>query len=199
MTDPRWYYAEDGAEHGPVDQVVFDDLVEAGEIRSDTPVWREGMSKWRPAGEELAAVGAIRPPPHAGWGQVGRGDHQGGQNGEGDFLRCVREGFRRYFDFRGRSNRPEFWWFTFAVLVIGLVIGAVDAAIFGGDAMDTGPVGVVWSIGTFIPSLALGVRRLHDYGRSGWWLLLLLLPIIGWLALLYFYVQPGEPRRNAWG
>ncbi len=204
MLDPRWYYAEDGAERGPVDQTVFDDLIESGEVGPDTLVWREGMSRWRPARDELPVLGAqSRPPPplggHMAAGVVAQGDGGPARRGDTTFVACVRQGWTRYAEFRGRSNRAEFWWLSLALVIAGLLVGSADAAIFGGNAMDTGPLGIVWSLATLIPSLAVGIRRLHDTGRTGWWMLLVLVPVIGWVILLILFCLPGEPQRNAWG
>ncbi len=108
--------------------------------------------------------------------------------------------FRKYAQFDGRSRRRECWTFllvNFAinifgrillVLVAGGVLGTLVAAIFG-----------LFGLATLIPTIAVGVRRLHDTGRAGWFALLLLVPIVGWLVLLVLYAQEGEAGDNQYG
>lgn len=126
------------------------------------------------------------------------------------FADAVRSCLRNYVTFRGRAARPEFWYFALFVFLGSLLTGLLDVWIFGTGSMSHGPgqaefrstggpLGAIFSLGTFLPSLAVGVRRLHDTGRSGWWLLLPLIPLIGALVLLYFFVQPSEPLSNAYG
>jgi uncharacterized membrane protein YhaH (DUF805 family) len=115
------------------------------------------------------------------------------------------EPFRRYADFRGRSRRSEFWWYsliiaTFAFVVffivgIVLAVSGVSSQVMSGL---TTLLVVVWLFGTFLPSLAVSVRRLHDTGRSGWWTLLALIPL-GGLVLLVFHFQDSQPASNKWG
>lgn len=85
--------------------------------------------------------------------------------------------FRRYFDFKGRSRRKEYWLFTLLIALASLVIAALESATglvaaFG----ENGLLSIIFSLGTFIPGIAVLVRRLHDTDRSGWWLLAILVP-----------------------
>ena len=95
--------------------------------------------------------------------------------------------FRKYADFSGRAGRPEFWWFfLFQVIVL----------------TATSWIPVLSSIITLLlllPSLAVGARRLHDLGRTGWWLLLALIPFVGWIPLLIMAVLPGTGGPNRYG
>ena len=106
------------------------------------------------------------------------------------FIESVQLYLGNYFQFQGRSSRGAFWWACVALILFGVVTGTLDAIIFPGMAF--GPIGGVGGLLTFIPSLALAARRLHDTGRSGWWLLLLLIPVIGLIVLIVFYAQPGK-------
>jgi uncharacterized membrane protein YhaH (DUF805 family) len=101
------------------------------------------------------------------------------------FVEAVRTCFTKYADFRGRASRPEYWWwFLFTVVTSGL-LSAIFPALVG-----------VFSLATLVPSLAVGVRRLHDTDRSGWLLLLWFVPILGWAALIIWATQgPREPNR----
>ncbi|MDP3412218.1 MAG: DUF805 domain-containing protein [Polaromonas sp.] len=88
--------------------------------------------------------------------------------------------FSKYATFSGRASRPEFWWFfLFQVLV------SIAASMFG-DVIN-GLVGLA----LLLPALAVGARRLHDIGKSGWWQLIML-TVIGFLVLIYWWVQPGN-------
>ena len=143
-----------------------------------------------------------------------------------DFQTAVRTCFEKYFVFEGRAARPEFWWFALFVLLARIVLGIIDRTIFGGPVyhpamMSYGmsehgmwsygmwsygvwmpswrPLSGLFSLAVFIPKLSVAVRRLPDVDRSGWWLLLSLIPIIGWLVLLYWVLQPGRAGSNMYG
>lgn len=101
---------------------------------------------------------------------------------------------QKYSVFEGRAARPEFWWFTLLNIMAALALAAVDAVIFGGPLLY-----ILYALATLIPSAAVGVRRLHDTGRTGWWLLLVLVPLAGPLVLLFFFVQDGQVGHNEYG
>ena len=105
-----------------------------------------------------------------------------------EIQKAIRTCLTKYVDFNGRAARPEFWWFVAAQFVVGLILNMV-LPVLGG----------LFSLAVLLPSLAAGARRLHDIGRSGWWQLLGFIPIIGWLVLIYWAAQPGEPAANQWG
>ena len=92
---------------------------------------------------------------------------------------------QKYAKFDGRAMRSEFWWFTLFSFVTSLVLGIVDSVL--GIALLQN----IFGLAVLIPSLAVGARRLHDIGRSGWWQLIAL-TIIGIFLLIYWYVQPSE-------
>jgi uncharacterized membrane protein YhaH (DUF805 family) len=103
---------------------------------------------------------------------------------------------KRYAEFSGRSRRKEYWMFILFNMIISFALGFADAILgLGGiGALLAG----IYVLGVFIPSIAVGIRRLHDTGRSGWWLLVSLVPVIG-LILLFFLVQDSEPGANEYG
>ncbi|MGE0233729.1 MAG: DUF805 domain-containing protein [Flavobacteriaceae bacterium] len=107
--------------------------------------------------------------------------------------------YTNYFGFTGRAARSEFWYFILFVIVIGVVLNIIDSAIFGMGMGGVGILGGIFSLASLIPEIAVAIRRLHDSGRTGWWLLLVLIPLIGWLVLIYFYVQPSQPGANQYG
>ena len=111
------------------------------------------------------------------------------------FAQAIRSGFFNYVNFRGRAARSEFWFWILFTVVGGLVAEIFDFAFFSAVTGHS-PLTDIFQLGTFLPGLAVAVRRLHDTDRSGWWLLLLLVPVIGWLVLLFFVVQPGTPGPN---
>ena len=104
------------------------------------------------------------------------------------------EVLKKYTVFSGRARRAEFWWFTLINWIISLVLQGIDSAIG-----TEGILGLIYSLGVLLPSIAVAIRRLHDTDRSGWWLLLILIPILGWIALLVFYFQDGDPQPNQYG
>lgn len=123
-------------------------------------------------------------------------------------LNLMFQPLRRYAQFQGRARRSEFWLFWLFCLVVGLVLQMVGGAT-GGMADPTNPMGFYSSPGgivlllfwlaVLIPSLAVSFRRLHDTNRSAWWLLIGLIPFIGALVLLVFYVLPGTSGSNKFG
>lgn len=100
--------------------------------------------------------------------------------------------FRKYADFNGRARRPEFWWFALFLFLTSAAAATVDEALFGRHELLQG----LWALATFLPSLGVSVRRLHDIGKSGWWVLLHLIPLVGWIILLIWYCRKSEgPNR----
>ncbi|TBT51038.1 DUF805 domain-containing protein [Vibrio parahaemolyticus] len=107
---------------------------------------------------------------------------------------------KKYATFSGRSRRKEYWYFFLFNLLISLFLTFVDG-LTGSFYPGTG-YGLfsgIYTLALLIPGIAVGVRRLHDIGRSGWWLLIVLIPIIGVLVLLYFTVSKGNSGSNRYG
>ena len=104
----------------------------------------------------------------------------------------------RYAEFDGRSRRSEYWYFALFVTIIGMVWGFVVGILAGVIGEWALMLSYIPTIAFFVPNLAVAVRRLHDVGRSGWWLLISL-TIIGIFVLLYWYVQDSEPGVNEYG
>jgi uncharacterized membrane protein YhaH (DUF805 family) len=110
-----------------------------------------------------------------------------------DFATAVRTVvMQKYANFSGRAIRSEYWWFVLAYIVAYLVVAIVDYVL--GVQLLT----AILSLALLIPSIAVGVRRLHDLDKSGWWLLLGLIPLVG-LILIYWFAQPGTPGPNRFG
>jgi uncharacterized membrane protein YhaH (DUF805 family) len=104
-----------------------------------------------------------------------------------------------YANFQGRADRPEYWWWVLFVLAIWVILWSVVGAVLGVDSGAGSVAGAMFLVAAFLPGLAVGGRRLHDTDRNAWWLLLLLVPVIGWLVLLYFFTQPGTRGPNRFG
>ncbi len=114
-----------------------------------------------------------------------------------DFQTAIRTVLKdKYATFSGRAARSEYWWFALFSVIASSILTVIDTAIFGSDF---GVLGPIFSLAVLVPSIAVGVRRLHDLGRSGWWLLIILIPLIGFLILLYFFVQKGTDGPNEHG
>lgn len=120
---------------------------------------------------------------------------------------AVRRFFAKYATFRGRASRSEYWWWVLTGTVVGTVLNALPTLTDGvrieadGSTTITGPHGVilsliwiVWALGTLLPTVAVLVRRLHDTGRSGLWVLIGIVPLIGILVLFVFTVQGPRPE-----
>jgi uncharacterized membrane protein YhaH (DUF805 family) len=109
---------------------------------------------------------------------------------------------RQYADFGARARRTEFWMFTLFSAIISIVLLIIDNAAgltFGERAMTSGVLGTIYSLAVLIPTLAVSVRRLHDTGRTGWWILIGLIPLIGAIVLIVWYCTDGKPGHNQWG
>ena len=115
------------------------------------------------------------------------------------FFEAISSGFRHYVDFSGRAMRSEFWyWFLFTILLSIVTVG-IDYAIFGYTLETVSPVNALSSLATFLPSLAVGVRRLHDRDQTGWSILLGLIAVIGWIVLVVWFCMRGTVGPNRFG
>jgi len=122
------------------------------------------------------------------------------------FMEALTTVFRnKYATFSGRASRSEYWWgylgyaVTSTVLQIFALVGAIALIDFGQIAALPGLIALVIILGMFIPSIAVAVRRLHDTGKSGWLLLIILIPCIGLILLIVWMVEDGQAHDNAYG
>jgi Predicted membrane protein len=110
------------------------------------------------------------------------------------------EVLRKYAQFDGRARRKEYWMFALINLVVSFAIGLIGGMVgLKPNGVGVNMIAGIYFLAVLIPSIAVGIRRLHDTGRSGWWTLIVFVPLIGALALLVFAVQDSEPGTNAWG
>lgn len=109
------------------------------------------------------------------------------------FVDAVKTCLAKYVDPKGRAGRAEYWWFLLFNVIVGVVFGIVDA-IIGNKVL-----GYLVDLALLLPNIMVGIRRLHDLDRSGWFLLLGLIPIVGWIILIVWFVQQGKPGPNQYG
>lgn len=179
------FHAEDGTSGAPLQKGVRiefrPDGPEAREIRGATQETADAPQFGR-----FATAGTVPPPGLFGY-----------------FIRAIT---RNYARFRGRARRKEYWgYMLFVYVAFAIAVGAgllLDAAL--GNSVDEAPVATVTVAGLFwfaaiLPSLAMMVRRQHDIGLSGWFILLILIPYIGGLILLVFAFIPSQKHANRWG
>ena len=112
------------------------------------------------------------------------------------------EVLRKYAVFEGRARRKEYWTFSLVNILISIAIGFVTGfvgAMMGLSQNVSTMLGLAYTAAVLIPSIAVWVRRMHDTGRSGWWWLIALIPIVGLIVLLVWAVQDSEPGTNGYG
>jgi uncharacterized membrane protein YhaH (DUF805 family) len=118
-----------------------------------------------------------------------------------DFGTAVKLGFQRYVDFSDRSTRAEYWWWGLFTVVASFALFIADTLTGNSSTLSGlgGLLDMLFTLATIIPSLALGARRLHDINRTGWWLLLLFVPVIGWIVLIVWAIERGDKGTNKYG
>ncbi len=99
-----------------------------------------------------------------------------------------------YFNFEGRASRSEYWWFCLFQAVLGCLI-----TIIFGDSTTGTVISSIIGLGLLMPEVSLGVRRMHDINRSGWWVLIALIPIVGWIIYIVWACKPSDPTPNQYG
>ena len=101
------------------------------------------------------------------------------------FQDSVKVCFTKYADFAGRATRSEYWWFFLFILLVNLGLSLFSNALSG-----------LFSLATVVPSIAAAARRLHDTNRSGWWQLIVFLPVVGMVVLIVFLAQDGKSETS---
>ena len=121
------------------------------------------------------------------------------------FREAVRSFWSSYTMFKGRSRRSEYWFIQLFLIITNLAAAAIDLALMDGDVDrfiangGGGIVGLIWILVTILPALAVLVRRLHDTGKSGWWAVLGLVPLVGGVVLFVFSVLDSTAGENQYG
>ena len=110
------------------------------------------------------------------------------------------EALKKYAVFSGRSRRAEYWYFVLFNLIVLIVLELIDALLGTYSFVQgVGLLSGIYSLAVIIPSLAVTVRRLHDIDRTGWWILINLIPLVGTIVILVFAVTDGTPGSNRYG
>lgn len=189
-----WFYAAGTDSKGPFSFEQMRMLLAAGILRVETLVWTVGMADWVPVRQSPLAQAA------APVGLVAVSAHKAPQTGPDgfldSFLDAVGAGFANYITFSGRAQRAEYWFFFLFSAASVAFLAALDLAILGRDF----PIlATIFIFVVALPCVAALVRRLHDVDRSGWWALLVAIPVIGDLALLVLCALPGSRGANRFG
>ncbi|MBN8202994.1 MULTISPECIES: DUF805 domain-containing protein [Bacillaceae] len=111
------------------------------------------------------------------------------------FIKVLKESF----NFSGRSRRKDYWMFILFTFVISIILTVIEMALGLEITEDIGILTTLFSVIMIIPSLSVTVRRLHDTGKSGWWILISLIPLIGGIIILIFTLMDSEPGSNKYG
>jgi uncharacterized membrane protein YhaH (DUF805 family) len=105
-----------------------------------------------------------------------------------NLLQAVISCLQKYIGFGGRASRAEYWWYMLFYIVLSIVAQLINDKL----------ASVVY-FSLMLPTVAVGMRRLHDIGKSGWYMLIWLVAVIGWVIMIYWAVQPGQPNTNQYG
>ncbi len=107
---------------------------------------------------------------------------------------------KNYVGFTGRARRKEYWMYTLFTIIFLIAAAVLDNVLgLAHPMVGYGPIYGVYSLATLLPGLAVSVRRLHDVGKSGWFFLIILIPIIGGIWLLVLACTDSQPGANKWG
>ena len=111
---------------------------------------------------------------------------------------AIDKAFKNYFNFIGRANRSEFWYFFLFILLVNFLTHLIDTYIIGYHPEEMGIVSGIFFLATAFPQLSLTFRRLHDTGKSGWWFLLSF-TVIGLIPLFVWWCSMSDPKKNRYG
>jgi uncharacterized membrane protein YhaH (DUF805 family) len=113
-----------------------------------------------------------------------------------NFTQAIASGFQNYLNFTGRAVRSEYWFWILFTIVVSIVAGLIDIALF--RSFDFRPLSTIFNLAVLLPTLAVSARRLHDLDRTAWWLLLII-TVIGDILLLIWFCLRGTPGPNRFG
>ena len=105
---------------------------------------------------------------------------------------------QNYCNFSGRASRSEYWWYALFTMILSVVIGFV-LGIFGAGSTAVSVIQGLVSLALLLPGLGLCVRRLHDISKSGWWIFISLVPLLGAILLIVWFCKPSDPGMNQYG
>ena len=110
------------------------------------------------------------------------------------FIESIQTVYSKYVSFSGRGSRSEYWWFYLFYFIVVVVVSFVSYSV-----SDSNFLLLIWELGNILPLLAVQVRRLHDTDRSGWWCLIGLIPLVGWIIVLVWVCTEGTGGDNRFG
>ena len=122
-----------------------------------------------------------------------------------NFGTAVKSFWSKYTNFKGRARRSEYWYVQLFLVITNLIAAPIDLALMNWDTDrfiaqgGGGIVGLIWILTTIVPAIALEFRRLHDTNRSGWWVLIGLVPLLGAVVLIVFTVEDSADGQNIYG
>jgi uncharacterized membrane protein YhaH (DUF805 family) len=211
-----WYYVHNGQSFGPFDVDTLRRQRGNGTVGDETLVWTEGMASWTPYGQ-LPTLSLAVPPPIPYEAARNQRDHLPSAEADrralqrdwssappslsippqepartGKRIHWYLQPFKKYAVFRGRARRREYWQFQFLNVIIVVVLIVIDANTGLSPQPGQSVLASLYELLVLLPSIAVGVRRIHDAGHSGWWLLL---PI----ANLVFLLQDSQTGTNKYG
>ena len=126
------------------------------------------------------------------------------------FIDSIKSGFIRYVDFTTRSSPSEYWWWILFAWLTAIILIVVNSILFGPtieqsnsgeiiQSYDGGILGSIFVLVVLIPTISITCRRLHDIEKSGWWQLIGIIPLVGWLIMLIWLIRPGYFGENMFG
>lgn len=118
------------------------------------------------------------------------------------FVEAIKSGYQGYVRFSGRSSRSAYWYWVLYQVIVQVILAVVFGGgqrVDGGFVYEANMVANLWGLAHLLPGIAVGIRRLHDIDRSGWWTLIVLVPLVGWIVLLVFYCKRGTEGANRFG
>ena len=115
-----------------------------------------------------------------------------------DIQQSIKTCLKKFATFDGRASRSEYWWFQFFYFLVVFVAVILDAVLVGGNLEAAGALEIVSQLILLLPALAVTARRLHDVGRSGWWMLVGI-TIVGLIPLFIWWLAPGTNKKNKYG
>lgn len=200
-SETQWFYASGSERIGPVAESAIRDLLQSGKVDASTLVWTGGMADWTALAQSqlaryLDGPALAVPPIQSGRAWAHDGGGPGRPMGFGETIASV---FGKYATFSGRASRSEYWYF---VLFYFLLSFGANFLLVGFTFNGPGAIELFASLiplAFFLPSLAVAVRRLHDIDRTGWWLLIAFIPLIGAIILLVFACTAPSPGQNRYG
>ena len=204
--DRIWWFAVDQQKSGPYTRAELQEQARDGRFGVDDHVWHTGLTEWMPARdvpglwqstEVQLATDSAPPPAPTGWSQPApQAVQASGERMRMGFIGAIQTCLRKYADFSGRASRSEYFWFLLFYYII-----ALPAAILLSEEQTNALtlLSAVAVLAFSLPMYAVGARRLHDTGLSGWWQLLHVFSLIGSIIILILTVRKGEPGSNKYG